>query len=145
MTEYTDELLRKLAAIQAHMRSDLLDELHENEADLDAIFDPYSYSPLVQELREKYLTRLYLLQGLIQQVAHHRPARQKSSMRVVSVAADSQEELVEQVNRKLTRLSGAKVHDVKFMSGGEKEPWSALITFEAPRAGPRPDETAALM
>ncbi|MCD6416405.1 MAG: hypothetical protein J7M08_06885 [Planctomycetes bacterium] len=138
------ELARKLAQAQDHLRERLFEELQEHECDVETVFDPHSYSPLVHELREKYLTRLYLIQGVLQQLAHYGKGRGKPVTRVVSVAAGERSELVRRVNRKLAKLNGAKVLDVKFTPGGE-EGWSALITYQLNPFVTEPDETAAWM
>jgi len=130
MNKEAAELARQLARIQARLRAELLEELKSHKENLDTIFDPYSFSPLVHELREKYLTRLYLLQGLIQQLAYYSQGRTKHTTRVLSVVADTQQELVEEVNRKLHHLNGSKVTDVKFIPGTPDSGWTALITYE---------------
>ena len=145
MNKDAGELARKLAKTQARLRKELFDELQAHREELDSIFDPYSYSPLVHELREKYLTRLYLIQGLIQQLAYFSQGRHKHTTRVLSVGAKSQETLVNLVNRKLVKLNGAKVLDVKFIPGNGTENWSALITYEANPFMEEADETAAWM
>ena len=139
------ELAKKLAAIQARLRQELFEELRSHEEDLESIFNPFSYSPLVHELREKYLSRLYLIQGLLHQLASHGRGPNKHATRVLSVAAPNQAELVQLVNHKLVRLNGAKVTDVKFLPGNGKEDWSALITYEVNPFMTEADETAAWM
>jgi hypothetical protein len=145
MDKQAGELARKLAVIQARLRKDLFDELLTHEEDLESLFDPYSYSPLVHEVREKYLTRIYLIQGIIQQLVYLGHGRNKHATRVLSVAAENQEMLVNQVNRKLVNLNGAKVLDVTFIPGSGKENWSALITYEVNPFIEEADETAAWM
>ena len=145
MNKDAGELARGLAKIQARLRGELFDELREHEDDLDAIFDPYSYSPLVHELREKYLSRLYLIQGLLQQLAHFSQGRGKHTTRVQCIAAEDQETLVELVNKKLVRLNGSKVLDVKFIPAQDDGDWSAMITYEVNPFTEAADETAAWM
>lgn len=139
------ELARKLAKIQVRLRQELFDELREHEEDLETVFDPYSFSPLVHELREKYLTRLYLLQALVQQMAQHSQGRAKPTTRVTALSAQNQNELVESVNRKLGRLNGSRILDVKFVPGSEDEEWSALITYEINPLSSPTDGSAAWM
>ena len=131
MNNEAADLAKKLASIQARLRRELFEVLEGHKEDLDGIFDPYSFSPVVHELRDKYLTRLYLVQGIIQQLAYFSRGHQKHATRVVSVAAPSQEKLVDLVNRKLVLLNGSKVLDVKFIPGSGQGEWSALITYEA--------------
>lgn len=145
MNREAGDLARRLSKIQARLRGDLFDELQAHEDNLEAVFDPYSYSPLVHELREKFLTRLYLIQGLIQQLAHLSQARGKHATRVLSVAAEDRSSLVNLVNRKLATLNGSKVLDVKFIPGGPDQGWSAVITFELNPFIEEADETAAWM
>ncbi|MHC4480905.1 MAG: hypothetical protein ACYS8K_00265 [Planctomycetota bacterium] len=130
MKRDTGELAKRLAKIQARLRKDLFEELQDQGENIESVFDPYSYSPLIHELREKYLTRLYLIQGIIQQLAHFSQGRHKHSTRVLSVTAENQRELVELVNQKLVKLNGSKVLDVKFIPDNGRDPWSALITYE---------------
>ena len=138
-------LAKKLGRIQAQLRRELLAELQEHEDDLESIFDPYSFSPMVHDLREKYLTRLYLVQGLLQQLAHYSHGRTKPTTRVTALAAQTQNELVERVNRKLCRLNGSRILDVKFVPGSEEEDWSALITYEVNPLSSPADSSAAWM
>ena len=65
MNHEAGELAKKLARIQSRLRNELMEELKSHEGDLEAIFDPYSFSPIVHELREKYLTRLHLLHEIL--------------------------------------------------------------------------------
>ncbi|KPK64913.1 MAG: hypothetical protein AMK73_04515 [Planctomycetes bacterium SM23_32] len=145
MNRNAGELARKLARIQSRLRREMFVELIENESDLEALFDPHSFSPLTHEIREKYLTRLYLIQGIIQQLAHFSQGHNKHATRVLSVVAEDQRKLVSLVNRKLAKLNGAKVLDVKFIPGNGKESWSALITYEANPFMEEAGEAAAWM
>jgi len=145
MDKNAGELAKKLARIQARLRKDMFDELLTHEEDLESCFDPYSYSPVIHDIREKYLTRLYLIQGIIQQLVYMGQGRTRPATRVLSVAAENQEMLVTQVNRKLVNLNGAKVLDVTFIPGNGKENWSALITYEVSPVTEEADETAAWM
>jgi len=125
------DIARKLVRIQNRLRRELLQDLQDHAADIDLIFDPYSYSPLVQELREKYLTRLYVLQAILQELAHLNAGRRQPPVKVLSVSAESREELVNTVNKQLAGLNGAKVQDVKFMQNKQDDGWAALITYVA--------------
>lgn len=145
MDRTAGELARKLAKIQARLRKDLLDELLAHEDELDSMFDPYSFSPFIHEVREKYLSRLYLIQGLIQQIMAPGQVRARHATRVLSVGAETQELLVNQVNRQLGSLNSAKVLDVTFIPGNGKDHWSALITYEVSPVVEETDETAAWM
>ena len=145
MPKDAGELARDLTRVQARLRRELVEELQGHAEDLESIFDPYSYSPIIHELREKYLTRLYLIHGLIQQLAHHAQGNSKPTTRVLRVGAADQRKLVQQVNRQLAKLNGAKVLDVKFIPATADEQWSALITFEMNPFAAAADETAAWM
>jgi len=138
------DLARKLSAAQNRLRQELFDELQQRGEDIESIFDPYSYSPLVHELRDKYLSRLHLIQGILQQLAYYSQGKRKNATRVVSVTAPDRPELVRQVNYKLTRLNGSNVRDVKFMQG-EDDGWSALITYDLNPFRGETDEPAAIM
>ena len=145
MKRAAGELAKRLAKVQGQLRQELVEELVAQGDDLEAIFDPYSYSPLVHELRDKYLSRLFLIQGLIQQLAQFSQGRNRHMTRVLSVAAGDQGSLVSSVNRKLLSLNGSKVLDIKFIPGGDDVDWSALITYEANPFMEAADETAAWM
>ncbi len=138
------DLARRLAAMETRLRKELYEELRGHEEDLESIFDPYSYSPLVHELRDKYLSRLYLIHGILQQLAHYSQSRSKHGTRVVSVEARSQPELVQLVNRKLEDLNGSKVQDVTFIPAAEDN-WSALITYQMNPFAAEADEKAPWM
>jgi len=139
------EIVKKLAKIQANLRQELLEELHSRRQDLEFIFDPYSYSPLVEELREKYLTQLFVIQGIIQQLAHLSVGKKGSNARVISVNAQDQPRLVKQVNSKLAALNGAKVLGVDFLPQKGQEEWVALITYVPNPFMQESGETAAWM
>jgi len=123
------DIAKKLARVQGRLRKELLEELQNHEEDIEVIFDPYSYSPLVQELREKYLNRLYVLQALIQELAHFNQGRRHPTVKVVSVRAQDAEKLVDAVNHKLVELNGAKVMDVEFVQNKPDDQWVGVITY----------------
>jgi len=131
--------------IQNRLRRELLEELECHEEDMDLIFDPYSYSPVVQELRDKYLTRLYVLQAILQELAHFNLGRRQPPVKVLSVNAADSEELVRRVNKQLARLNGAKVQDVEFLQNKQDDCWVAVITYVANPFTEPQDETAAWM
>ncbi len=145
MNDDAAELARSLARIQARLRRELFEDLQNHRDDLDAIFDPDSYSLLIHELREKYLTRLFLLQSIIQQLAYFRRGHQKHATRVLSVGAKDQKNLVELVNHKLGHLNGSKVLDVEFIPASGDGEWSALITYEVNPFMEEAGEAAAWM
>jgi hypothetical protein len=124
------ELARKLAAIQNRLREELLEELSNHEEDIESLFDPYSYSPFPQEIRDKYLTHLWLIHGIIQQLAQYDRGGKGQTTRVASISAPSRSELVRRVNRKLEKLNGARVTNVEFLPADEEEDWAALITYQ---------------
>ncbi len=145
MTKDVYDLAKKLGQVQSRLRKELLEELQSHEDEIDNAFDPYSYSPLVHEIREKYLTRLYVLQGILQELAHFNQGRRRPPVKVLSVKAHDSEQLVSLVNKKLDRLNGAKVLDVKFMQNKQDEHWVALITYIGNPFRETHDETAAWM
>jgi len=139
------EIAKKLARIQSRLRKELLEELQQHEEDIDVIFDPYSYSPLAQELREKYLNRLYTIQALIQELAHFNHGRRQPPVKVLSLRAANSEELVELVNRKLLELNGSKVMDVEFLQSKQDDNWVGIITYVANPFVEAQGEAAAFM
>ncbi len=130
MSRDAGALARRLAKIQAHLREELINALINGDQELEDIFDPYSYSTAVHDLRDKYLSRLFLIQGILQQLAHCSQPQNKQSTRVITVAAEDRNKLAELVNDRLGRLTGAKVLDVKFMPATDSSDWSALIMYE---------------
>ena len=145
MSTHAHDIAKRLARIQADLRKELLEELEGHDEDIESVFDPYSYSPVVHEIKEKYLNRLYVLQAVIQELAHLNQGRRNPPVKITSVKADGSEALVELVNEKLMSLNGAKIMDVKFLEGKTDEDWVALITYVANPFTERKDETAAWM
>jgi len=139
------EVARKLARVQSRLRKELLEELQRHAEDIENVFDPYSYSPVVHEIKEKYLSRLYVLQALIQELAHLNQSRRNPPVKVTSIKAEDSEALVERVNEKLANLDGAKILDVKFIQNKTDEDWVALISFIGNPFTEAKDETAAWM
>ena len=145
MENDVSDLAKKLARIQATLRKELFSELKEHSEELDVVFDPYSYSPVAQELRDKYLSRLYLIQGLLQQLVESSQGHNRRATRVLNVIAEGQDELVRNVNSKLLKLNGTKVLDIKFVPRADGKEWSAWITYEVNPFNNSFDETAAWM
>ena len=139
------DMAKRLARIQNTLRKELLEELQSNEADIENVFDPYSYSPIAHEIREKYLSRLCALQAIIQELAHFNQARRHPPVKLMSVRASDSNKLVELVNKKLERLNGARVIDVKCMQNKDDNHWVAVITYVANPFTETHDETAAWM
>ena len=139
------DMAKRLTRIQTRLREELLEELQSNEADIENVFDPYSYSPIAHELREKYLSRLYALQAIIQELAHFNQGQRRPPVKLMSVCASDSNKLVELVNKKLERLNGARLMDVKFMQNKHDDHWAAVITYVASPFTETHDETAAWM
>jgi len=139
------DIARKLARIQVRLRKALLEELQAHAGDIESIFDPDCYSPLVHELREKYLNRLFVLQAIIHEFAHLNQGRRTPPVKVMTVKAGNNEELVDRVNEKLATLQYAKVLDVKFLQNKPEDDWLAVICFIASPFTETKDETAAWM
>jgi hypothetical protein len=144
MSSDTRGIARKLARIQNRLRGELLEELQDNEDDLETIFDPYSFSPVVQEIRDKYLSSLHVIHSVLQELAHHNQRRQPP-VKLLSLRAEDSEKLVDLVNKKLARLNGARVMDVEFLQKKEDDQWVAVITYVANPFTESQDETAAWM
>ena len=145
MSSDARDIARKLARIQSRLRKELLSELNDHEDNIDQVFDPYSYSPVVQELREKYLSRLYVLQAILQELAHCNTSRRQPPVKVLSVNAEDSDELVKRVNKQLVELNGAKVLDVKFLQNKQDDHWVGLITYLANPFTATTGETPAMM
>ena len=129
MDQKIAKLVKQLTNIQADLRQELCDELLSTDEDLEHVFDPYSYSPVVQDLREKYLNQLMTVQGIIQQLAHHCHAQQTQKTKVVRLTSEKQRNLVKLVNQKLASMNGSKVMDMNFLPRDEEGDWVAVITF----------------
>lgn len=144
MSSETRDIAQQLAQIQNRLRGELLEELQQNEKDLDTVFDPYSFSPVVQEIRDKYLSSLQVIQSIIQQLARHHKRRQPP-VKLLSLKAEDSERLVSLVNEKLSDLHGARVMDVEFLQKQNDDQWVAVITYVANPFTEEQDETAAWM
>mgnify|MGYP000527068625 FL=1 len=129
MDQQVAKLVKKLSGIQTDLREELCEKLLSEDEELDHMFDPYSYSPTVQDLREKYLNRLMTIQGIIQQLAHHCHAQQQQKTKVVRLSSKDQNKLVKLVNQKLASMNGNRVMDVNFMDRNDEGEWVALITY----------------
>lgn len=138
-------IARKLKKIQAKLRRELFEELKIRSGDLETVFDPYSYTPLSQELRDKFLTNIFLIQAIIQQLCHLSEYRKKASTVVVSVNAANKDKLVQHVNEKLASLNGSKILGVDFLPADESKTWTALITYVTNPLLEGPAEPATLM
>ena len=145
MGSNASDMAKRLARIQGRLRKELLEELQSNEADIENVFDPYSYSPVAHEIKEKYLSRLYTLQAIIQELAHFNQGRRHPPVQLASVRASDSASLVDLVNKKLERLNGARIIDVKFMQNKQDDHWVAVITYVATPFMETHDETAAWM
>lgn len=144
MSSDTRDIAQQLAQIQNRLRGELLEELQQNENDLDTVFDPYSFSPVVQEIRDKYLSSLQVIQSIIQQLARHHK-RHQPPVKLLSLKAEDSERLVSLVNEKLADLQGARVMDVEFLQKQNDDQWVAVITYVANPFTEEQDETAAWM
>ena len=145
MSNDPSDIAKKLARIQNRLRKELLEELQSHAEEIENVFDPYSYSPLAHEIREKYLTRLYVIQAILQELAHLNLGHRRPPVKVMSVQAQDSEHLVELVNKKLALLNSAKVLDVRFTQGKQDDQWVAVITYIANPFTEAHDETAAWM
>ena len=142
------ELAKKLSKIQASLRNELVEELHSHKEELDCVFDPYSFSPTLHDLRDKYLVRLSVLQALIQQLVQYGQGHRKPSTRVASVVARDRDHTIKLINRQLDKLNGARVLDVKLIPCGDaqnEEEWVGVITYVVNPLMDPADETAAWM
>ena len=121
-------ILKKLATAQSQLRQELMQELASNEDYLDGLFDQFSYNVALEELRDKYVTRLFIIQSLIHELTNLSLGKQKRRTRVISLTGADVEELTAEVNRKLQALDGRRVLDVKF-SQSEDATWQAFIVY----------------
>jgi len=119
---------RTIAEIQQRLRHDLLEELVESEEDLENLFDPNSYSHALDEVRDKYVDKLYALQNILHEVANLDEGHRRRRTEVTCLNADSPEALAKGVNKKLRELEGCAILDVKFTKGDEGK-WVAFITY----------------
>ncbi len=145
MNNEARKIAGRLVKTQNRLRAELLEELTEYSGDIGAVFDPYSYSHLGEEIRDKYLTNLQMIQGILQELAHFNQGNRQPPVKVLSLRASSSEKLVKQVNSTLAKLSGARIMDIEFVQNNEDENWVALITYMANPFTEEQDETAALM
>jgi hypothetical protein len=143
MAHDASAIAKQLAQIQAKLREKMITDLEGAGAELDELFDPDTYSPAFEEYRERYLSRLYVLQSLIQELANFNQGSKKRHTKVASVSAKTHAELARQVNRKILRLDGCKVTDVKFVPTSKE--WVAVITYLSNPFVASQDEAAAWM
>ncbi len=136
------KIARKLSLTQNQLRSELLSELMKYSDEIDTVFDPHSYSHLGEEIRDKYLTRLHMLQGILQELAHFNQGNRQPPVKVLSLDAKSSEKLVKMVNSTLARLNGARIMDVEFILNQKEDKWVALITYRANPFNEEKGETA---
>ena len=122
---------KTLAEIQYELREDLLDNLKDQEDDLKTVLDPRTFSPEFYEIRDKYLDKLTIIQGVINELANFNLCHTKRVTRIESVSAESHKQLASRVNKKLMKLEGCRIMDVKFIKDDdEEEPeWVAFITY----------------
>ncbi|MBI2193298.1 MAG: hypothetical protein HYU36_15085 [Planctomycetes bacterium] len=120
-----------LAEIQYELREDLLNNLTAQEENLKTALDPRTFSPEFDEIRDKYLDKLAILQGIINELANFNLCHTKRITRIESMSAETHEELTRRVNHKLARLEGCRIVDVKFIKdeAGEKSSWVSFITY----------------
>ena len=129
--EDVSRIAKTLSEVQYEMREDLLDFLLSEEEELKTVLDPRTFSPQFDEIREKYLDKLAVLQGAINELANFNLCHTKRITRVESTAADTYENLTKKVNIKLARLEGCRIVDVKFLKDEESDesPWVSFITY----------------
>jgi hypothetical protein len=140
------EVAKLLSQIQAKLREKLLSDLEGNKEELGDLFDPDLYSPAFEEYRERYLSRLYVLQSLLQELANfNQQGGKKRHTKVASVSARNHSELAKMVNRKIVQLNGCKVTDVKFVPTKDDKEWVAVITYLSNPFVAETGETAAWM
>ncbi|MDP6359564.1 MAG: hypothetical protein QF473_30865, partial [Planctomycetota bacterium] len=106
---------KTLAEIQYELREDLLDNLKDQEDDLKTVLDPRTFSPEFDEIRDKYLDKLTIIQGVINELANFNLCHTKRVTRIESVSAESHKQLASRVNKKLMKLEGCRIMDVKFI------------------------------
>ncbi len=135
----------QLVKTQNRLRSELLEELSQYSGDIGSVFDPFSYSHLGEEIRDKYLTNLQMIHGILQELAHFNQGNRQPPVRVLSLRAETSEELVKLVNDTLGKLSGARIMDIEFVQNNDNEKWVALITYMANPFTEEHDETTARM
>ncbi len=145
MNNEARNIAKKLVKTQNRLRADLLEELVENSDDIEMLFDPFSYSHIGEEIRDKYLVKLQMIQGILQELAHFNQKNRQPPVKVLSVRADTSDKLVKVVNKTLARLNGARIMDVEFVQNQENENWVALITYMANPFTEEKDEKAAFM
>ncbi len=146
MNKDARKIAARLVKMQKRLRSDMLGELTEYSDDIESVFDPHSYSHLGEEIRDKYLTNLQMIQGILQELAHFNQGEsRRPPVKVLSLRAASSDKLVKLVNATLARLAGTRVMDIEFVQNNENENWVALITYMTNPFNEEQDETAALM
>lgn len=127
---------RVIAELQQKLRQDLLQELVESEEELHTLFDPGSYSHALDGVRDKYVDKLFALQGILHELANLDEGHRRRRTEVTCLSAKTPDALAKQVNKKLRELEGCAILDVKFLKGDEDK-WVAFITYLANPFGPQ--------
>lgn len=124
-------IARALAEIQLELREDLLQLLVSQESELKSVLDPRTFSTQFDEIRDKYLDKLAILQGIINELANYSICQTKRVTRIESLSAGDHETLTRMVNKKLASLAGCRIEDVKFLKDAncEDERWVSFITY----------------
>lgn len=124
-------IAKTISEVQYELREDLLDSLVSEGEDLKSTLDPRSFSPEMDEIRDKFLDKLAILQGIVNELANFNLCHTKRITRIESISADTHEELTERVNKKLARLEGCRIVDVKFLKdeGTEEVKWVSFVTY----------------
>ena len=124
-------IAKTISEVQYELREDLLDSLVSEGEDLKNTLDPRSFSPEMDEIRDKFLDKLAILQGIVNELANFNLCHTTRITRIDSISADTHEELTERVNKKLARLEGCRIVDVKFLKdeGTEEVKWVSFVTY----------------
>jgi hypothetical protein len=129
--EDASRIAKIIAEIQYELREDLLRLLTGQEKELRSVLDPRTFSPEFEEVRDKYLDKLAILQGIVNELANFGLSHTKRITRIESLCADSHEKLTRMVNMKLARLEGCRIVDVEFIKNENdgKPEWVSFITY----------------
>ena len=119
------ELLGRLIKLQEELRNRLVEELGEEGDELNDVFSPTSFSNKYEAYRYKFTERLDTLNRIIAEI--QRAEAPRPTFKVACVEAGGRDELILQVNRRLTKLRPAQVSDLKVFRDRANDTWIAII------------------
>ena len=118
-------LLDRLMKLQEDLRNSLVEDLSGEEEELAEIFSPGSFSNKYEVYRYKYTERLDTLNRIIAEIQRSEGAR--PTFKLFSVEANSRDELIILINKRLAKARPNAVADVKLFHDRTQNTWVAVV------------------